>query len=55
MVQRKLNLKIMEVKTSLADLKKLPDLKSNLETQLLFGEKMKLFVKKMKVGFFANH
>ena len=46
MVQRKLNLKIMEVKTSLADLRKLPDSKSILETQLLFGEKIEVICEK---------
>ena len=54
MVQRKLNLKIMEVKTSLADLKKLPDLKSNLETQLLFGEKIEVICKKNEGWFFCK-
>ena len=51
MVQRKLNLKIMEVKTSLADLRKLPDSESILETQLLFGEKIQVICEK-KGGWF---
>ena len=54
MVQRKLNLKIMEVKTSLADLKKLPNLKSNLETQLLFGEKIEVICEKNEGWFFCK-
>ena len=41
----------MEVKTSLADLKKLPYLKSNLETQLLFGEKIQVICDKNESWF----
>ncbi len=42
MVQRKFNLKMMEVKTPIANLRKLPDQNSNLETQLLFGEEIEI-------------
>ena len=54
MVQRKFNLKMMEVKTPIANLRKLPDQNSNLETQLLFGEEIKISVGKKKIGYCAN-
>ena len=44
----------MEVKTSLADLKKLPDSKSNLETQLLFGEKIEVICEKKRDWFLCK-
>ena len=48
MVQRKFNLKMMEVKTPIANLRKLPDQDSNLETQLLFGEEVEIISEEKK-------
>lgn len=38
----------MEIKTSLANLRKFPDSKSNLETQILFGEKIEVLFEQKK-------
>ena len=42
MVQRKFKLKIKQVIKPICDLRLKPESNSNLETQLLFGEKIKI-------------
>ena len=42
MVQRKFKLKIKQVINPICDLRLKPETNSNLETQLLFGEKIKI-------------
>ena len=42
MVQRKFNTNIKQINVPICDLKSKPDLNANLETQLLYGEKVKI-------------
>ena len=42
MVHRKFNTNIKQINVPICDLKSKPDLNANLETQLLYGEKVKI-------------